>query len=113
MKYGINGETIHFIPLCKDSINRNDIIENKASRIELYCTGKDQFIIITNDPTNVFLTDEDLKLLAKSILTYSETGHIDDDFNDFLNILEPHYGEETALAAFNILTIEIIKRYSK
>lgn len=59
------------------------------------------------------ISDDDLKILAKSILTYSETGYIDDSFNDFLNLLEPHFGSETPIAAINLITLEIITRFSK
>lgn len=60
-KHGLNGSRINFKPLSKDVISKNDVIINDNLKLSLYCIGEDEFVIITNDPMNTFLTDKDLK----------------------------------------------------
>ena len=61
-KYGLNGENIVFTPTCVEKIKKYDFIEfvNDGSLPNLFCKEKDVFVIVTDDPCNIYLTEEDL-----------------------------------------------------
>jgi hypothetical protein len=61
-KHGLYGAEIHFTPLCDREVEKHDIIDNDILKKRLYCREKGVFVIITDDPMNNYLTDEDLKL---------------------------------------------------
>jgi hypothetical protein len=69
-KHGLNGAEIYFTPLCNEEIQKHDIIGNDSLKNRLYCKEKGVFIIVTDDPTNDYLTDDDLKLKFEIIIRF-------------------------------------------
>jgi len=61
-KYGLNGENINFIPTCFEEIEVHSIIEciEDTSLPNLFCKEKGVFVIVTDDPCNIYLTEVDL-----------------------------------------------------
>jgi hypothetical protein len=66
-KHGLNGKEIYFNPLCDNKIKKHNIIGHDTLKRRLYCIEKGIFVIITDNPNNDYLSDEDLKLNYKII----------------------------------------------
>lgn len=66
-KHGLYGAEIHFTPFCNEEVEKYNIIGNDSLERRLYCIEKGVFVIVTDDPMNDYLTDEDLKLKFKKI----------------------------------------------
>lgn len=59
------------------------------------------------------ISDDDLKLLGKSLQIWGNEGIITNILADFMSLLESEQYEDIEISTVNILTSEIIKRYSQ
>jgi hypothetical protein len=66
-KHGLHATEIHFTPVCDENIEKHDIIGHDSLKRRLYCINKGVFVIVTDDPMNDYLTDNDLKLKFEKI----------------------------------------------
>ena len=58
------------------------------------------------------LSDDELKLLAKSLYLYGDEGVMDEYFSEFIKFIEPFYKINSLNVAISIITSEVLRRYS-
>lgn len=59
--YGIDGQSIYFIPECDKKIEKNDAIYSQSTGQFLVCINENEFKIMTNDPSSFIRGIELLK----------------------------------------------------